>query len=322
MALHRPAGEAVPRPGRSRTVPARRFVVLQRVRAIAKCLRGRLRTSSCRPRRPHGRAVSPCGRYDSDAITAVAYVSNHDASPLDRPLWAISSLFLPEYGFTIMSMATTTGRDHACLDHHFDAPSKHAAGSLQHGLAGDRQDQPCGPLGRRDTGDGRVLRVPCMGRDRRRRKTQRLAHDDQYAVHRVEAVLGADVLEGRSPARTSSSRKCAYTASPRSPSPGRTFLFPRNPAQARGCYPGSKKAQLVSQHIFRSLASPSGRPHPPPAARRSHFHLLLLPGTLIKGAHQRRRAASSSTPRHRRGGRYASWHVLLLDRQADTRLCP
>ena len=322
MALHRPAGEAVPRPGRSRTVPARRFVVLQRVRAIAKCLRGRLRTSSCRPRRPHGRAVSPCGRYDSDAITAVAYVSNHDASPLDRPLWAISSLFLPEYGFTIMSMATTTGRDHACLDHHFDAPSKHAAGSLQHGLAGDRQDQPCGPLGRRDRAMDESS--ACLAWDAiagvAKHNGSHMTISTQCTVSRpylaLTSLRGA-ALQGQA------ARANAHIPPRRAPpSPGRTFLFPRNPAQARGCYPGSKKAQLVSQHIFRSLASPSGRPHPPPAARRSHFHLLLLPGTLIKGAHQRRRAASSSTPRHRRGGRYASWHVLLLDRQADTRLCP
>lgn len=182
---------------------------------------------------------------------------------------------------------------------------------------------PVDHLGRRDAGDGRVLRSPCKGRDRRRRKARRLAHGDQYAEHRVEAVLGVDVLGGAQPCKDEqlAQMRIYPLATILRRRAGISFSTQSRPVGGDAT-PGQKKARLVSQHIFRSRAPLSGRLHPPPAARRSHFRLLLPQGTLIEGAHQRRRAASSSTPRHRRGGRYATCHALPLDRQADTRLCP
>ena len=63
----------------------------------------------------HSQSASPlwtgptqtCGRYDSGAITAVAYVSNREVPPLDGPPRAISSAFLPWYGCCVRSVATT-----------------------------------------------------------------------------------------------------------------------------------------------------------------------------------------------------------------------
>lgn len=96
MPLHRPAGEASPGLA-NLALPARCFIVLQRVRAIAQVPQGAVYAHILVDRvdRVDG-TYRNVRRYDSDAIKAVTYVSNHDVLPLCRPPWAISSIFLPE----------------------------------------------------------------------------------------------------------------------------------------------------------------------------------------------------------------------------------
>ena len=49
--------------------------------------------------------IATCGSCGSDAIAAVAYVSNIDVPPLDGPPRAILSTSLPRYGYRVRSIA-------------------------------------------------------------------------------------------------------------------------------------------------------------------------------------------------------------------------